>query len=79
MKEEKTGGGERRASMGREGESRTRRRRGPVRDKGGVGISNEREKERERNQFRVAVQSNVTPADTGINVGRNSKDRKSVV
>ena len=25
-----------------------------------------------RNQFRVAVQSNVTPASAGVNVGRNS-------
>lgn len=25
-----------------------------------------------RNQFRVAVQSNITPASGGVNVGRNS-------
>jgi hypothetical protein len=74
VKEEKAGGG------GEGGEWRWRRRRrrrrhrwkGASRGRGGGERGMARGRDFKRNQFRVAVQSNVTPAAAGVNVGRNS-------
>lgn len=63
VKEEKAGGGETASMEGNE------TRGGGKRGKGGLSA---RGRGFKRNQFRVAVQSNVTPAAAGVNVGRNS-------
>lgn len=43
-----------------------------VEEAAGIGRLSARGRGFKRNQFRVAVQSNVTPAAAGVNVGRNS-------
>lgn len=62
VKEEKAGGGERHID-GRERAVDARKRQA------GVSV---RGRDFKRNQFGVAVQSNVTLAAAGVNVGRNS-------
>lgn len=63
VKEEKAGGGERHRWKGTRLVEEASGERGRLSAKG-RGFK--------RNQFRVAVQSNVTPAAAGVNVGRNS-------
>ena len=62
VKEEKAGGGERRI----DGRERA------VDASGGGKRGSVRGRDFKRNQFGVAVQSNVTLAAAGVNVGRNS-------
>lgn len=64
VKEEKAEGGERRR--------RRRRHRWKGASRGGGERGTAKGRDFKRNQFRVAVQSNVTPAAAGVNVGRNS-------